>query len=239
MRTGAAVLLAALFLLPYPATAQIVTGFPAGDTLQLDLSAAVHLVGLLAPPPTIFDSRAILSQIVPNGQPVTLTNAQVDPTGQRWAGVTRIDGTDIGGLLAAAGGARVYPRAGDDPAALQKLLKLEDIARQARRGLWANPIFAVRDPDHAAQLTDGYGIVAGRVLAANGVKGRIYLNFGSDYKTDFTVQLAKAAAAQLQLLRKINWLDLAHHTVRVRGWVETRGGPMVTVTDASQLELIE
>ena len=233
-----AVLLAAL-VFSQPASAQIVTGFPAGDTLQLDLTSTVHLAGLLAPPPGIFDSRPLLSQIIPNGQPVTLTNAQVDPTGQRWAGVTRIDGEDVGGLLAGAGGARVYPRAGDDPAALQKLLKLEVTARQARRGLWANPIFAVRDPDHAAQLIDGYGIVEGRVLTANGIKGRIYLNFGADYKTDFTVQLAKSAAAQLQLLRKINWLDLAHHTIRVRGWVERRGGAMITVTDASQLELVE
>jgi len=137
--------------------------------------------------------------------------------------------------LVAQGCARVYPLPGinaDFPA----LLAVEDTARRAHIGIWNNPAFAVRSPAHAAELTDGYGIIEGKITSAAKAKGQIYLNFGPDWKTDFTVELANEAAKQLQA-RAIDWQQLAGRTVRVRGWVFWRYGPAIMVTADAQIEL--
>jgi hypothetical protein len=67
--------------------------------------------------------------------------------------------------------------------------------------------------------------------------GRIYLNFGDDWRSDFTISIDRKeipafAAAGIDL--KV----LAGKKVRVRGWIEWRNGAMIAATHPEQLELL-
>ena len=69
------------------------------------------------------------------------------------------------------------------------------------------------------------------------VRGRIYLNFGDDWRRDFTVRIAprdKRAFARAGL----DLLALEGRTIRVRGWIKWRDGPMIDATHPEQIELV-
>jgi len=73
------------------------------------------------------------------------------------------------------------------------LLKSELIAREAGRGLWQSADYGVRSPapNALAQHVDSFQIVEGLIISTAQVRGQTYLNFGSDYRTDFTVSIAR------------------------------------------------
>ena len=97
----------------------------------------------------------------------------------------------VQGALLEAGMARVYTFA-DNRSLIAEMLARERQARAGRRGIWADPFFAVRTPEGVDGHDGGFQIVEGIVLKAALVKGRVYLNFGADWKSDFTVTLAPA-----------------------------------------------
>src|SRR6476646_890785 len=67
-----------------------------------------------------------------------------------------------------------------------ELFAAEAQARIARRGLWAAPAYAVRDPSNVRRDIGTFQIVEGKVLNASVKNGRAYLNFGADWRRDFT-----------------------------------------------------
>lgn len=129
----------------------------------------------------------------------------------------------------------------DNHARAGALLTAEAAARQAELGVWATPAFAVLSPDSAAGAIEACQaaerrscsqIVEGQILAGRDNKGRTYLNFGADPMSDFTIAMdAETAAA---------WpggaASLAGHRVRVRGYLSDRGGPLIRVDHAAQIE---
>jgi micrococcal nuclease len=121
------------------------------------------------------------------------------------------------------------------------LLTAEAAARQAKLGVRATPAFAVHSPDsatgaieacQAAERRSCYQIFEAQILAVRDNKGRTYLNFGAGPMSDFTIAMdAETAAA---------WpgdaASLAGHRVRVRGYLNDRGGPLIRVDHAAQIE---
>ena len=73
-------------------------------------------------------------------------------------------------------------------ASAAELLALEGQARAARLGIWADPFYAVLAPEAVDARADAgsFEIAEGRVRDAAAVAGRAYLNFGADYRSDFT-----------------------------------------------------
>jgi len=132
--------------------------------------------------------------------------------------------------------ARVYSWKGEQ-ADLAALYKTETQARDRGRGLWADSTYAIRrpDPDPLAQYVDSLQIVEGIVTSTADVRGRIYLNFGADYKTDFTVAIAKK---NVKRFADVAPLSLTGARVRVRGWVEMINGPMIWLDHPGRLEII-
>jgi hypothetical protein len=136
-----------------------------------------------------------------------------------------------------AGMARVYSFP-DNRALVAELLVRETAARAARRGIWADPFYAVRSPDEAADHVDEFTLVEGRVLGVGRTSNRTYLNFGADYRTDFTV----AVAARDRRVFDAAGIDLAAyegHIIRVRGWLDTLNGPVIEATHPEQIELVQ
>jgi len=136
------------------------------------------------------------------------------------------------------GMARVYtwPDTFQDAA---KLYAAEILARDARRGIWGNSYYDIRspDPNTLAQDVDSYQIVQGVITSAADVRGQIYLNFGADYKTDFTIAIAKRDRKRFEAAQ-IDPLSLEGATVRVRGWIELSNGPMVWLDHPERLEVL-
>ena len=147
------------------------------------------------------------------------------------------DGRWVQGELVASGLARVHSLA-DNRALVPELLAIEGEARQAGRGLWGDRRFAVLAPEQAGGHLNAFAIVEGRVLAADVVDGRTYLNFGPDYRTDFTASIS-AQDARVFRAEGIDLRALAGRTVRVRGWLYPLNGPMMDVTHPEQIELLE
>lgn len=141
--------------------------------------------------------------------------------------------------LLARGGARVTGR-GVEPACRAALLARERQARNARLGIWADPAYAVRradEPDAVRAARGRLALVEGRVLSVRESGGTVYLNFGRRWSEDFTVTIAKRnqrifTAAGLPPKR------LEQRQVRVRGWIEERGGPWIDMTGPEQIEIV-
>ena len=142
--------------------------------------------------------------------------------------------------LIARGHARVAARVGERACATA-LLARERAARASNLGLWADPYYVVRPADDAAAVAAERGrfaIVEGKVLSVRESGPTIYVNFGRRWTQDFTVTIAKRnesafTSAGLEPKR------LQGRRVRVRGYVEQRGGPWVEATRPEQIELAE
>ncbi len=119
-----------------------------------------------------------------------------------------------------------------------ELYQAETEARQAKRGLWALPEFAVRRAQGFSAPADSYQIVEGEVANIGSSRGRVFLDFNADYRQGFSAMIAsgdkKAFRGSNPALR-----DLAGHTVRLRGLVEyVNGRPQIALASPKQVELL-
>ena len=83
-----------------------------------------------------------------------------------------------------------------------------------------------------------FALVEGKVVSVRESGATIYVNFGRRWTEDFTVTILKRnersfAAAGVEPKR------LSGRRVRVRGWIEERGGPWIEATRPEQIELID
>jgi len=120
-----------------------------------------------------------------------------------------------------------------------RLYAAEVKARDAKRGIWGDDYYRIRspEPDVLAQDIDSYQIVQGIVTSTADVRGQIYLNFGANYKTDFTIAIAKGDRKRFEQAG-LDPLSLEGATVRVRGWIELSNGPMVWLDHPERLEVL-
>jgi len=226
-----------------------------GDSFVLELKdgreLSVRLSAVQAPRtaqrvekawPYASEAKAGLSALI-KGRSVQLSygGETRDRFGRAIAQVYTLDRTGkadlwVQGELIRLGLARVYSWKGE-LADMDALYALEMEARTRSRGIWNNDFYAVRkpDPDPLAQFVDSLQIVEGVVISTADVRGRIYLNFGSDYKTDFTIAIAKKNVKNFAAL---NPIELTGARLRVRGWVEMINGPMIWLDHPGRLEVL-
>ena len=120
------------------------------------------------------------------------------------------------------------------------MLGEEQAARAAKLGLWGEPYYVMGKADDPAEVLKSRGrfaLVEGKVLSVRESGGTIYVNFGRRWSEDFTVTIAKRnerafAAAGLEPK------SLAGRRVRIRGWIEERGGPWVEAARPEQIEVL-
>ena len=105
-----------------------------------------------------------------------------------------------------------------------------------KRQIWGHPYYSIVTPERAGKVTNTFQLVEGTVMDAAEVKGRVYLNFGADWKTDFTV-LVPAKARKALARQGMDPATFKGRTIRVRGWLKDYNGPMIELTHPEQLEL--
>ena len=116
----------------------------------------------------------------------------------------------------------------------------EQVARVAGLGLWADSAYAVRsaeDPAAVLRLRGALALVEGKVVSVRESGGTIYVNFGRRWSEDFTVTVPKRSERAFAAAG-MNVRQLERRTVRVRGWVEERGGPWIDVRLPEQIEVV-
>lgn len=83
----------------------------------------------------------------------------------------------------------------------------------------------------------GFQIVEGVVVEAVERGRYLYVNFGEDYKKDFTISLESSTHKDF-LEEGFNILDLKGKKIRVRGWLDHYNGPFIKVTYPEQIEIL-
>jgi endonuclease YncB( thermonuclease family) len=147
------------------------------------------------------------------------------------------EGRWIQGEILRAGLARVYSFA-DNRALIPEMLALEQEARAARRGIWADPFYALRSAEDAGRWLGGFELVEGRVFAVGRAGSNTYLNFAEDWREDFTVVIDRQAA-RLFAAAGIDPAAYEGKKLRVRGWLKSRNGPMIEASHPEQIEELE
>lgn len=195
-----------------------VTDVRSGDLLVLDTGLVVRLAGLETPrreEPGYEAARAALQSLAA-GRQVTLFygGAKRDAYGRALAHVRRADGRLwLQGAMLKAGHARVRTWS-DNRALARPMLDAEARARQAGRGLWADPVYAVR---LAPEAQSGFQLVEGRVARVAPAGEDLMLGFSQGRFAGVIPRRAirdfdAAGAAPADLVGKL---------VRVRGFVRS------------------
>ena len=221
-----------------------------GDTVLLEEGGEVRLVGIMAPKlslgrdwiadqPLSTEAREALVALV-EGKAVTLAygGTRMDRHRRLLAHLFLDDGTWVQGAMLEAGLARVYTFA-DNRSAISEMLALEGQARQAGRGIWADPFYAVRDAAAPRDVPlDSFELIEGIVANAAEVDRRIFLNFGEDWARDVTATISPADRAIFRATH-MNPLALEGKRVRLRGWTGWRNGPSIVIDHPEQIEVLD
>ena len=224
------------------------------ETVALDDGSELRLIGVLAPRaieagadpgtwPMETAAREALRGLV-LGQSIELAFAgeRMDRYGRQQAHAFRIGGEGrrwVQGHLLEHGFARAHTLAGNR-ACGHELLAAERAARESRRGLWAEAAYQIRQADKPAELLryrTTFQVVEGKVVRVAEVRGTVYLNFDRNWRQGFAVSLRRA---DRQLLgdHASNPKGLEGRGVRVRGWIEQRGGPVIDLSSGGDIEVI-
>jgi endonuclease YncB( thermonuclease family) len=226
-----------------------------GDTAVIETGQEVRFVGIQAPKlplgrpgfeawPLAEEAKAAVGTLL-RGRRVFLGfgGRREDRHGRLLAHLFIEDGRHpwVQARLLAEGLARVYGFA-DNRALLEEMLVFERAARQAGRGIWADPFYRLLDAQELeARPEDFLGrfeIIEGRILRVALVRGRTYLNFGPDWRRDFTA-IVDGATRRLFEDEGLDIGALEGRRVRLRGWLNSLNGPMVKVTHPEQIEVLE
>jgi endonuclease YncB( thermonuclease family) len=147
-------------------------------------------------------------------------------------------GTSVQSLLLAQGAALVSATVTDKDCALV-LNAAEAAARQAKQGIWADPS-AIKNAESPGDILTGIGrftVVEGKVLSVRQAGATTYLNFGRNWTRDFAVTISRRMIPAIEAAGTA-LKSLENRRIRVRGWVEARGGPRIEVLRVGQIELL-
>lgn len=213
-------------------------------SFDLDDGTRVRLVGIRAPKPDTppfraaaeplgAEAKAFVEAFVAGHALTLYTDANPkDRYGRRLVHVVRDDGVWLQQALLEAGLARVYTFP-DNRKRIAQLLAFEDAARRARRGIWVLPHYAVQRAETVQP--GGFALVEGRVASQSRTNGPTYVNFGKTWKTDFTLRIQPDDRKRFGTRMP----DYRGKTLRVRGWVFEKDGPMIDVTHPEQIEVLD
>ena len=216
-------------------------------TLQLADGRIVRLAGVEAPDlrvhaagPYAVMARDVMADYI-QGASVQLYagpgKAQSNRMGHILAHVVKDGGLWVQGLLLDLGLVRVRTTP-ENSAMAGAMLAQEDLARRAGHGIWAEDQYRILTPEDTPQHLRQVHIVEGRIVSTALRKNKIYINFGSNWRTDFTITIAPEDKLSFSRLG-LDPLSWGGKLVRVRGWLDEYNGPYIQATHPAMLELLE
>lgn len=207
-------------------------------TLRMSDGAEIRLAGI--EPVISGPSNTELKSLIPDGDVALHGESDIpDRYGRQSAFIfSEVDGPPLQARILSAGLALASGTVLDRACAAE-LAAAETAARRAKSGLWSRDGViknAAIPGDILAQL--GRFVVAeGRVVSVREAGTMTYLNFGRRWTRDFAVSISRRMMplfAEAGLVLK----SLEGRRIRVRGWVESRGGPRIEARHAGQIEVV-
>jgi endonuclease YncB( thermonuclease family) len=222
------------------------------ETIVVDDGSEVRLIGALAPrspstgsadwPPERAAREALERLLLGRNVELKFAGRRSDRYGRRLAHVFAADGSEkvwVQGHLLSQGLVRVYALAGNT-ACLAEMLELEREAREKGRGVWAVAAYRVLAATELGELlrrSNRLEVVEGIVSDVAFTGGRVYVNFGADWRRDFTAVVApRLVRGSPETVSRLK--ALAGKRVRVRGWIDRRNGPSVEIAALGEIEEI-
>jgi endonuclease YncB( thermonuclease family) len=204
-------------------------------TFRMDDGREVRLAGI----ETVTDRAAALSALVA-GRSVTLHGETDAPDRYgRQPALVFADSAEasVQGLLLAQGEALVSATIADKACAAE-LVAAEATARRAKRGVWADPavIKNAESPGDILARIGQFTVVEGKVLSVRQAGVTTYINFGRRWTRDFAVTISRRMVPAFEAAG-IDLKSLENKRIRVRGWIEARGGPRLEARTLGQIEL--
>lgn len=127
-----------------------------------------------------------------------------------------------------------------DPETTERSKQAERQARDLKAGLWSeNQNFEVIEAsDDLPPDAFAMQIVKGAVRSVSTVSGNTYLNFGENWRRDFTVMIPSTVRRQMSR-NGLEPTQLQGNTIEVRGYIESYYGPMIKLHHPAQISVIE
>ena len=207
-------------------------------TFRLDDGQEVRLAGIV--PASQDKTKAALAAIV-TGRDVTLRGEDDAPDryGRQPAFVFLAGSeTTVQSELLRRGEALTSMEVANKDCAAE-LAAAEAEARQAKRGTWADPA-AIKNAESPGDILAGIGrftVVEGKVLSVRQAGATTYLNFGRNWTRDFAVTISRRMVPAFEAAG-LSPKSLENRRIRVRGFVEARGGPRIEVLRVGQIEVL-
>ena len=144
------------------------------------------------------------------------------------------DGAWVQGALLRLGLAQVMTGQ-RNPELAEQMYALEETARKEKLGIWEQTtiINAEDTPSHI----NSYQIIEGRVESVANKNNRIYINFGKDWRTDFTISI-KSEDKRHFSKRSVSPLSWGGKNLRVRGWIGEYNGPYVNINHPEAVQIL-
>lgn len=177
------------------------------------------------------------------------SSKKIDRTGAQLAQVIGENGVLMQAELISKGWAWVF----STPATSEMVTPLKEIeakARDQKLGFWSNEAYSIKTPDNIQEYLNTFQIVEGKITNVETKRYYTFFNFGTDWKTDYTIRVLKKDWGRFSLwYAPVNkaeenlWPNdpqkWKNKTVRIRGWVEDNDGPMIALTHPEQIDVIE
>ncbi|WP_020398452.1 thermonuclease family protein [Kordiimonas gwangyangensis] len=187
--------------------------------------------------PHAVDAKKALQEKVA-GKTVTLycEGQKTNRLGELVAHVIMPDGGWLALELVREGHVFVFPGA-TRKQGLSTLYEAEEEAKAAGKGLWKYKNLNTVMADSGQVKPGWFQIVRGTVQDVGIVRGTYYLNFGADWRTDFTIEIPPLVVRQFSQL-SIDPESFKGKTLEGRGWIDNKSGPRLLLQGPGQVRVI-
>lgn len=209
--------------------------------------SVIELAGIEVPDDSVAEARDLLAALFENKtaaeillyQTPSPDKGRINRMQHDLAHLVRKDGhVWVQGAMIANGVARAMPTP-VNPELAEKMYALENEAIKAGKGLWAKDSrHRILSADAPVESLGRISVVEGTVQKISTLSNTTYLNFGPDWRKDFTIGIP-TAVRQKMVRQNIDPFKLQGKKLRVRGWIREYNGPYIELEDPVLLQRIE
>ncbi|MFT7144680.1 MAG: micrococcal nuclease [Alphaproteobacteria bacterium] len=122
----------------------------------------------------------------------------------------------------------------------RELIKIENKTKLNKQGMWGHARWKTHSTDDKIPDTaiGQFNIIEGKVHHITKVKNKTYLNFGADWRTDFTVEIKKKYYDSFKQSGIDIAQDYAGKSLQIRGVFKSVNGVLITITHPEQLTIL-
>lgn len=151
--------------------------------------------------------------------------------------IMKKDNIWIQGAMLENGIAQIRTR-NDWPYLIDDMLDIERIARKNEYGFWSDENLRPREAQKLEDSFRGFALVEGEIRKVAMNNNKAYLNFGDNWKKDFTVVVPSDVRRNFSK-KGVDVMGKGQTYIRVRGWVDFYNGPYIEVDHPEQIEWLD